>query len=120
MDQVEFAIVITTAGSRGEADSLSKELLKRKLAACIQVGEINSYYAWKEKVCIDREFQLLIKSRAGDFTEIEKLIRSRHSYDLPEIIQIPITNGAEEYLDWVIKETRQGASSDPAEERTHP
>ncbi len=106
MDEVKFAIVITTAGSKEEADSLSKELLNRKLAACIQVGEINSYYTWQDKTCIDKEFQLLIKSKAADFTEIEKLIRSRHSYDVPEIIQIPITNGSREYLDWVAKETR--------------
>ncbi len=106
MDEVKFAIVITTAGSKEEADSLSKELLHHKLAACIQIGEINSYYTWKDKTCIDKEFQLLIKSKAEDFTEIEKLIRSKHSYDVPEIIQIPIANGSREYLDWVAKETR--------------
>ncbi len=106
MDEVRFAIVITTAGSREEADSLSKELLHRKLAACIQVGEINSYYTWQDKTCIDKEFQLLIKSKTADFKEIEKLIRSRHSYDVPEIIQIPITHGSREYLDWIAKETR--------------
>ncbi len=105
MKNSKFSIILTTTSSKKEANFLSKKLLNKKLAACIQINKIKSYYTWKDKVCIDREFRLLIKSKTKDFSKIKKFIISNHPYEVPEIIQIPITNGSKKYLNWIEKET---------------
>lgn len=99
--KTEFAIVITTTSENSEANKISQLLLDEKLAACIQVSQIKSFYSWKGKMNVDDEFQLLIKSNKNDFEKIEQLIKANHSYDVPEIIQVPIINGSKEYLNWI-------------------
>jgi periplasmic divalent cation tolerance protein len=101
-----YAIVITTTSSKAEAESIARALLAQRLAACIQVTQIQSYYTWKENVNIDDEQLLLIKCKQVDFSEIQQCIIANHSYELPEIIQVPITAGLPGYLDWIGAVTR--------------
>jgi periplasmic divalent cation tolerance protein len=101
-----YAVVITTAGSPEEAEKIAMALLDRKLAACIQVTQIKSYYFWEGKVNADPEQLLLIKCKAADYEAIESCIREVHSYDVPEVVQLPVTAGSSSYLKWITDVTK--------------
>ncbi|MDE1865422.1 MAG: divalent-cation tolerance protein CutA [Candidatus Micrarchaeota archaeon] len=104
---MKYMIVITTAGSRKTAQAISEALVKKRLAACVQTSRIQSTYLWKGKVAREGEFLLLIKSRASNFRKIEKEIMLLHDYDIPEIIQIPISDGSSSYLRWIGASTKR-------------
>jgi periplasmic divalent cation tolerance protein len=80
---------------------IAQMLLTAKLAACIQVNQIKSYYTRQGSINIDDEQQLLIKCKTQDFAKIQGCIKENHSYETPEIIQIPITDGSPEYFQWI-------------------
>lgn len=95
-------IVLTTAGSREEAEKIADALVERRLAACANiVGPIHSVYRWQGKVENAAEHLLIIKTTATLFDAVAKTIRELHSYELPECVQLPIENGSEEYLEWI-------------------
>jgi len=92
-------LVFTTAGSKEEASKLSKGLVKKKLAYCVNtIPTVQSTYLWEDKLCIDDEFLLIIKTQGKKFTAIEAWILENHSYNVPEIIATPITQGSSDYL----------------------
>ncbi len=101
-----FSVILTTLKDKLEAESLAKILLEEKLCACIQLFPISSYYHWAGKVEDSTEFLLLIKTKKELYSEVEKRILECHSYDIPEIISLPIENGFSGYLDWIKKETK--------------
>jgi periplasmic divalent cation tolerance protein len=101
----EFAIVITTSDSDELTRQIADRLLKDRLAACIQVQEIRSFYRWGGRVQNDAEQLILIKSRSADYEKIEAALAEVHTYDEPEIVQVPITAGSDGYLAWIISET---------------
>jgi periplasmic divalent cation tolerance protein len=101
-----YAIAMTTTSSKAEAETIARALLAQHLAACIQVTQIQSYYTWKDSINVDNEQLLLIKCKQIDFAEIQQCIIANHSYEVPEIIQIPITAGLPGYLDWISAVTR--------------
>ena len=95
-------IVLTTAGSKKEAQKLARALVERRLAACVNVvGPIASVYWWKEKVESAAEFLLLIKTTAAAVARIEAALKELHSYELPECVVLPIEGGSEKYLQWI-------------------
>ncbi|AXX93956.1 MULTISPECIES: divalent-cation tolerance protein CutA [Arcobacter] len=94
-------IVQTTCSSKEEAKNIAKVLIEEKLAACVQLSEIESFYNWKEEFCCDNETLLNIKTRKDNFEKIKSKILELHSYDLPEIIQLDIANASEEYLKFI-------------------
>jgi periplasmic divalent cation tolerance protein len=96
-----YAIVMTACASRKDARTLSTALLDARLAACVQMLPMESAYIWDGAVQNDEEVLLLIKGRAADFEAIEALILKLHPYELPEIIQVPISNGFKRYLAWL-------------------
>jgi periplasmic divalent cation tolerance protein len=96
-----YSIVLTTTSNPEEAAKIAQVLLTAKLAACIQVNPIKSYYTWQGSINIDDEQQLLIKCKTQDFAKIQGCIKEYHSYETPEIIQIPIMNGSPEYFQWI-------------------
>jgi len=98
----EYVQVLTTVGSEEEAAKISSDLLERRLAACVQaIGPITSRYRWQGELEEEREWQLLAKTEAGLYQEVEAAIRGLHSYEEPEILAIPILAGSRDYLDWV-------------------
>jgi len=100
--------VLTTIDDERRAEEIAKTLVERRLAACVQViGPITSTYWWKNRVEGSREWILIIKSREELYDELEKMIRRLHSYEVPEIIAIPITRGSREYLKWIDEELRR-------------
>lgn len=97
----KYSVVITTTGNKEDAEKIANALLSEKLAACIQVTQIKSYYTWKDAVNVDEEQLLLVKCKAADYAEIENCIKSNHSYEIPEIILLPISTGLPAYLGWI-------------------
>jgi periplasmic divalent cation tolerance protein len=89
------------------ARSISDTLVNERLAACCNiVPEMTSVYRWKNKVEVDSELLLIIKSRSSLFPQIEKRIKNLHPYSVPEIIALPIKNGSVEYLKWMDKNVK--------------
>ncbi|RED38398.1 uncharacterized protein involved in tolerance to divalent cations [Rhodopseudomonas thermotolerans] len=108
MDEGEACVVMVTAPSKEEAERLAVATLEARLAACVQIQAITSHYWWDGKITSDAEQLLLFKTLPMKFAALRDLITSLHSYDTPEIIQLPVTAGAEKYLGWIRRET--GAS----------
>ena len=78
-----------------------------KAAACVNIVEkVTSMYMWKDKVCTDDECLMIIKSRAELFEKVQKIVLSLHKYDLPELIEISVTGGFEDYLGWIDESVR--------------
>jgi periplasmic divalent cation tolerance protein len=101
-------LVLTTTGSRAEADKIADALVERRLAACVNiVGPISSTYRWQGKVEAAEEFLLLIKTTEAEFERVRAAIRELHSYELPECIEVAIENGSAEYLTWIEENTRR-------------
>jgi periplasmic divalent cation tolerance protein len=98
-------IVMTTTGDKDEAERLAAVLVERRLAACVQIVAIDSHYVWEGKAQNAPEFLLLVKTRAELYAEVEQFLTENHSYDTPEIIQVPITAGSAAYLAWIDKNT---------------
>lgn len=96
-----YSVILTTAGSSGEAEALAGGLVERKLVACAQLLPIASIYRWEGKVEKDSEVLLLLKARADLYEEIESYILANHSYDTPEVLQLGVTQGSEGYLAWI-------------------
>lgn len=103
MEQNDYCVVLTTFAKQEDASVLVDSLLKHQLAACIQCFPIQSFFVWNGKVTNDAEVLMLIKTRKDLYSDVESLVKSNHNYDLPEIIQIPITNGSDDYLNWIDK-----------------
>lgn len=95
-----FAVILCTC-SRQEAGRIAMALVEEKLVACVNIGEVNSYFRWEGKVQQEGEALLIMKTRSGKVKEIIGRIRELHSYEVPEIIALPIIDGHEGYLDWV-------------------
>lgn len=97
-----FAQITTTTDSREEAENISRLLVEQRLAACVQiVGPVQSTYRWKGEVERVEEWQLIIKTREALFERVEEFIRTNHSYDVPEILMVPITGVGGDYLEWL-------------------
>jgi periplasmic divalent cation tolerance protein len=102
---MEYCIILTTCPSRKDADTLASKLVKKKLAACVQLTGVTSCYTWKEELHTDPEIRLTIKTRARLYEAVERFIKQHHPYDVPQIIQIPILDGSDEYFDWIDENT---------------
>jgi periplasmic divalent cation tolerance protein len=94
-------MIVTTASSKKEASKIAQCLIEKKLAACVQVFPMTSFYSWKNKMEKSKEILLLIKTVKRNYKEIEKAIMKLHHYEVPEIIEIPIINGSRDYLFWI-------------------
>jgi periplasmic divalent cation tolerance protein len=102
MTGADRIIVLITAGSEEEAHKIAKLLVKKKKAACVNiVPGVDSLFRWKGRLDSARESLLLVKTRASLLSKIISLVREAHSYEVPEIIALPIVGGSEEYLKWL-------------------
>ena len=99
-------IILVTAGSEGEAEKIARALVEERFAACVNIiSPIHSIYRWEGKVQDDHEWLLVIKTQATHFAAIEARVKSLHSYQVPEVIALPIVAGSEQYLGWLISES---------------
>ncbi|MFH1415204.1 MAG: divalent-cation tolerance protein CutA [Elusimicrobiota bacterium] len=97
----KYSVILTTCSNEDCLNKLIDSLLDNKLAACIQVVNIRSYYVWQNKKSTDKELLLLIKTKSDLFSKVEECIIKNHTYEIPEIIQLPIINGFTKYLNWI-------------------
>ncbi|MEM8718251.1 MAG: divalent-cation tolerance protein CutA [Cyanobacteria bacterium P01_G01_bin.39] len=105
-DNYTYCLIMVTVGAEEEGATIAKTLLAEKLAACVNITPINSFYAWQGKINQDREWQLLIKTRFNLFEQLAQRIKTLHSYDVPEIIALPIMAGDSSYLNWIAENTK--------------
>jgi len=105
----EFVVVLVTAGNRDEGLRIGRALVEERLAACVNVvGPICSIYRWEGAVEEAEEHLLVVKARAGDLDALAARVRALHSYDVPEVLALPVTAGSEDYLAWLGRVTMRG------------
>lgn len=99
-------VVLVNAASEEQAGLIAHALVGERLAACANiVSPIRSIYRWKDEVQVDTEHLMIIKTRADLVSKIEARVKELHSYEVPEVIAIPIAGGAKSYLDWLLAST---------------
>ena len=95
-------IVISTAGSTEEAAAIARELVGRRLAACVsRLPGLLSVYQWQGKIEEAAEVLLLIKTSQERLAALEAALRELHSYDVPEFLVLPVESGSAAYLEWL-------------------
>ena len=104
---MSYCVINCTTASKVNAKEIAEYLIENKLAACVNiVPNVVSVYKWDGKVIEGQEYLMIIKSHFSLYKKIEKAIRERHEYELPEIVAMPIAKGNKEYLSWLKKETK--------------
>jgi len=95
-------VVLSTCGSEAEAESLARALVEERLAACVNVVRgVRSVYRWQGAVEAADEVLLVIKSTADRFPDLREKLQKLHSYEVPEVVAIPVADGTESYLRWI-------------------
>ena len=100
-DISSYGVVLVTTGSRQEAEVIATSVVNSHLAACVSLVPIHSIYTWQGELHREQEWQLLIKTDLVQFSLLEAKIRELHSYEVPEIIALPIVAGSQSYLQWL-------------------
>jgi periplasmic divalent cation tolerance protein len=100
---VRSRVVLVTCGTRAEARRIARSVVGKRLAACVNVilSPVESVYAWNGKLEKAREYLLIMKTTAKRLVELEREVKRLHSYDVPEFIALPITEGSAKYLSWL-------------------
>lgn len=102
MENEENVVIFITAGTDEEARKVAEALLNRRKAACVNiVPGVSSLFWWQGKLDSAQEILLIVKTRASLVNEIVSLVREVHSYDVPEVIALPIVGGNQDYLEWI-------------------
>lgn len=105
MEQSTYTVILITAENTEEAEKIGETLVKRRLAACVNIiPEIRSLFWWDDKIDSSKESLLVVKTLNSRLTDIIKAIKEIHSYTVPEIIALPIVGGNPDYLDWIKRE----------------
>lgn len=102
---MEYCMILTTCPDDKSARKLAAMLVESQLAACVQLSAITSFYCWQGKQHSDPEIRLTIKTKNCLYKKVEEFIKTHHSYDVPQIVQIPIEKGSTSYLDWMDQNT---------------
>ena len=98
---MKYCMIMVTFPDEVEAEKIISGLLNRGLIACAQLQEIKSRYIWKGEQIRDNEVLVFLKTRADMYEDVETYIKSQHSYEVPEIICVPVERGVSEYLSWI-------------------
>jgi periplasmic divalent cation tolerance protein len=102
-------VVFSTCGSEEEAGQLARKLVEARLAACVNViTQIRSFYRWKGKIEDSAEFLLVIKTSRDLFDKLRAALEAAHSYELPEVLALPVVEGSPQYLAWMDSELASG------------
>ena len=98
----DFLLVLCTFSDIAEAKACAKELVTRNLAGCVNlITGVASFYQWEGEFKEDAECLLVIKTTQDNYENVESFLKANHSYDIPEIIAVPIMKGSSEYLKWL-------------------
>ena len=100
-------IVLITAKDNSEAEKIARSLIEQKLIACANiVPGVKSFFRWEGKADNANEVLLILKTKKNLFKRVEKAVKALHSYEVPEIIALPIIEGHRPYLKWVNESTK--------------
>jgi periplasmic divalent cation tolerance protein len=103
---MEALLIVTNLPDQASADALATHLVENRLAACVNVlAPCSSVYRWQGAIERTSEVPLLIKTTVTAYPALEEAIRTRHPYELPEIIAVPVQRGLPAYLDWLAAST---------------
>jgi periplasmic divalent cation tolerance protein len=109
----EITVVMTSVGTEQQAVEISEELIARRLATCVNIVPcLRSIYRWKGKICEDTEYLLLIKTPQELFERVSSAIREFHSYELPEILALPVGQAEENFHRWILEMVTPGVDDD--------
>ena len=107
MTAIDIVIVLTSAPDDARAETWARTLVEERLAACVNIhGPMVSFYRWKGVIERDAERQVVIKTTRERVTALRARLRELHSYELPEFVVLTVDDGSDEYLNWVIEQTR--------------
>lgn len=110
-------MVVTTVGDEEQGNSIARELIGRRHAACVNmIPGVRSVYRWQGKICRDTEFLLIIKTLESEYEAVADTIRDIHEYDVPEILAFNVGQGDAEFLEWVASSLDKDAPFDEEEE----
>jgi periplasmic divalent cation tolerance protein len=105
----DIVLVLTTVADNDQAESLARQMVEERLAACVNLHPMmQSFYRWKGLVVRDVERQLVIKTTRDRLPALEARLRELHSYELPELLVLPVDQGGQAYLNWIADQTRSG------------
>ena len=100
-------VIFITAGTREEALKVSQLLLERRAAACVNIAHnITSIFWWQGRLETSWESLIIVKTRVSKLEEVVRLVKEIHSYEVPEVIALPIIGGNREYLEWISEEVK--------------
>ncbi|WP_228036693.1 divalent-cation tolerance protein CutA [Dolichospermum flos-aquae] len=104
---MEFIFVYITCKDRVEALNIGKAVVEARLAACANIIDgMDSIYWWNDELQVEKEAILIMKSRGDLLEELTKKVKSKHSYEVPCVVALPIEQGNQDYLNWLIAETK--------------
>lgn len=104
-----YKLILTTCPDLTSAHTIAEDLVKLEIAACVNIlPTIVSVYKWQDKVEQSAECQLFIKTNEINWSKVESYIKDQHPYDVPELIQIDISNGSSEYFSWMQNNLQKG------------
>jgi len=107
MEAFPYIVLFITTATAEEAQRISRVLLEQRKVACVNiVPRVNSLFWWQGKLDSAEESLLIVKTKASQLSEIVPLVKELHSYDIPELIALPIIGGNQDYLEWIQKEVR--------------
>ncbi len=97
-----YIVVMVTTATKKEAEKIARSLLEARLIACANIlGPVASHFHWSGKIESAEEYMMLMKTKSGVFEAVAEKVRSLHSYEVPEIIALPIVKGSKAYVDWL-------------------
>ena len=100
-----YCVVFSTVHSQEEAEQIADALLKNRVASCVQFIPTTSWYHWQGNIEREQEILLIIKTTDTLYNNVELYIKEIHSYEIPQIVKLPISAGLPEYLNWIASET---------------
>lgn len=102
-----YCVINSTVSNKEEAIKIARHLVELNLIACCNIVEkVTSVYKWENKLNIDNEVLMVMKTRVQLYDKVEKEIKKLHSYDVPEIICMPLLGASKDYLSWIDENTR--------------
>jgi periplasmic divalent cation tolerance protein len=106
-------VVLNTCANEAEAERLARLLVDQRLAACVSiVPRLRSFYRWKGEMESSEECLLLIKSSRPLFEQLRAALETAHSYEMPELLALPVVAGAAPYLEWLEANLREGSAQE--------
>jgi len=98
---MEYSFIYMTCGSKEEADTIAKTLLEHRLIACANIFPVSSVYIWKGTMEESQEYSAFMKTEKGKVTSVIEEVKRLHSYEVPDIVEIPLGEGFEPFFQWI-------------------